>query len=105
MNIVCEQQRWLREHLAAINPASPPEPRYLFVAWQSNRRGTQPYSAHTLRDRLHGLARELQIRDQHGRLVDFQRTHRMRHTRATELLNAARRSTSCSAISATCHPR
>lgn len=87
VNIVCEQQRWLREHLAAINPASPPEPRYLFVAWQSNRRGTQPYSAHTLRDRLHGLARELQIRDEHGRLVDFQRTHRMRHTRATELLN------------------
>ena len=87
VNIVTEQQRWLQEHLAAMNPASPPEPRYLFVAWQSNRKGTQPYSAHTLRDRLHGLATELQIRDQHGRLVDFQRTHRMRHTRATELLN------------------
>jgi integrase len=87
VNIVCEQQQWLTAHLAAINPASPPAPRYLFVAWQSNRRGTQPYSAHTLRDRLHGLASELQIRDQHGRLVDFQRTHRMRHTRATELLN------------------
>jgi integrase len=87
VNIIEEQQRWVREHLASVNPASPPEPRYLFVAWQSNRKGTQPYSAHTLRDRLHGLASELQIRDQHGRLVDFQRTHRMRHTRATELLN------------------
>ena len=58
VNIVTEQQRWLQEHLAAMNPASPPEPRYLFVAWQSNRKGTQPYSAHTLRDRLHGLATE-----------------------------------------------
>ena len=87
MNIIREQQRWLNEHLAAMNPASPPEPRYLFVAWQSNRNGARPYSANTLRGLLRGLARELQIRDQQGRLVDFQRTHRMRHTRATELLN------------------
>ena len=87
VNIICEQQRWLRDHLAAVNSASPLEPRYLFVAWQSNRLGTQPYSANTLRGLLLKLARELQIRDQHGRLVDFQRTHRMRHTKATELLN------------------
>jgi integrase len=87
VNIITEQRRWLEEHLAAMNPGSLPEPRYLFVAWQSNRKGAQPYSAHTLRERLLGLATELQIRDQQGRLVDFQRTHRMRHTRATELLN------------------
>jgi hypothetical protein len=31
---------------------------------------------------------ELQIRDAQGCLVDFQRTHRMRHTKATELLNS-----------------
>lgn len=87
VNIVREQQRWLDEHLAAINPGSPPPPRYLFIARQANRTGAQPYPAHTLRDRLLGLASQLQIRDQHGRVVDFQRTHRMRHTRATELLN------------------
>lgn len=87
VNIIGEQQRWLNEHLAAANPGSPPAPRYLFIAWQSNRLGAQPYSANTLRTLLRGLARELQIRDSHGRLVDFQRTHRMRHTRATELLN------------------
>jgi integrase len=87
VNIIREQQRWLKEHLAPMSMDSPPEPRYLFVAWQSNRKGTQPYSANTLRTLLRGLATELQIRDQHGRLVDFQRTHRMRHTRATELLN------------------
>ena len=87
VNIICEQQRWLREHLAGAEAGSPPAPRYLFIAWQSNRLGAQPYSANTLRTLLRGLARELQIRDPHGRLVDFQRTHRMRHTRATELLN------------------
>jgi integrase len=87
VNIIYEQQRWLRGRLAGAAAGSPPAPRYLFVAWQSNRLGAHPYSANTLRTLLRGLATELQIRDQHGRLVDFQRTHRMRHTRATELLN------------------
>ena len=87
MNIIKEQQQWLRERLAGAGAASPPVPRYLFIAWQSNRLGAQPYSANTLRTLLRGLASELQIRDSHGRLVDFQRTPRMRHTRATELLN------------------
>ena len=87
VNIICEQQRWVGGHLAAMSLASPPAPRYLFVAWQSNRKGTRPYSSNTLRGLLRKLATELQIRDRHGRLIDFQRTHRMRHTRATELLN------------------
>jgi integrase len=87
VNIIKEQQQWLRERLAGAGAASPPVPRYLFIAWQSNRLGAQPYSANTLRTLLRGLASELQIRDSHGRLVDFQRTPRMRHTRATELLN------------------
>ncbi len=88
VNIIKEQQQWLLEHLASAGAgAGPPAPRYLFIAWQSNRLGAQPYSANTLRTLLRGLASELQIRDRHGRLVDFQRTHRMRHTRATELLN------------------
>jgi integrase len=85
VNIICEQQCWLKEHLA--DGEAGPGPRYLFIAWQSNRLGAQHYSANTLRGLLRGLARELQIRDAQGRLVDFQRTHRMRHTRATELLN------------------
>lgn len=34
------------------------------------------------------LARRLDIRDPAGRLVDFNRTHRFRHTRATSLINA-----------------
>lgn len=88
VNIIAEQQAWLVDHLAAANPGTPPTPRYLFVAWQSNRRGHQPYSANTLRGLLATLVGELQIRDAQGCLVDFQRTHRMRHTKATELLNS-----------------
>lgn len=87
VNIIKEQQAWLADHLAAANPGSPTTPRYLFVAWQANRLGTKPYSRSTLRNLLAVLVGALQIRDTEGRLVDFQRTHRMRHTKATELLN------------------
>lgn len=86
-NIIREQQAWLLDHLAAANPGSSPAPRYLFVAWQANRLGIKPYSRSTLRNLLAILVEALQIRDSQGRLVDFQRTHRMRHTKATELLN------------------
>ncbi len=88
VNIIKEQQAWLLDHLASANPESPPAPRYLFVAWQANRLGIKPYSRSTLRGLLAILVDALQIRDSEGRLVDFQRTHRMRHTKATELLNS-----------------
>jgi hypothetical protein len=39
----------------------------------------------TLHRALTELARRLDIRDSAGRLVDFQRIHRFRHTRATTL--------------------
>ena len=42
----------------------------------------------TLHKTLTELALRLGIRDSTGRMVDFQRTHRFRHTRATSLLNA-----------------
>ena len=42
----------------------------------------------TLHKTLTELARRLGIRDSAGRVVDFQRTHRFRHSRATSLLNA-----------------
>jgi hypothetical protein len=44
--------------------------------------------AATLHKALTELARRLDIRDSAGRLVDFRRTHRFRHTKATSLLNA-----------------
>ena len=42
----------------------------------------------TLHRELTELARRLGIRDSACAVVDFQRTHRFRHTRATSLLNA-----------------
>ena len=99
VNIVREQQQWIREHglrrLQTISqarvgggPLAPDaDPKYLFLMMQRNRLGQRPYSRETLASRLGALARALKIRDSQGRLVDFQRTHRLRHTKATDLLN------------------
>ena len=85
--IIGEQQEWaagwLKEHAA---PGACP--RYLFLGLLFNRNADRPYVSATLHRELTELARRLGIRDSAGRLVDFQRTHRFRHTRATSLLNA-----------------
>ena len=70
----------------AIPP--PPDPPYLFLAWQANTAGARHYRANTLNGLLTQLAAALQVTDATGAVVDFQRTHRMRHTKATDLLNA-----------------
>jgi len=54
-------------------------------AARNNRHGDRPYSDGRLRERIGELARRLDIRDTTGVLVDFQRTHRFRHTKATTL--------------------
>jgi Phage integrase family len=59
-----------------------------FLATRMNRNGDRPYPASSLRHVLTTLAARLDIHDTTGRLVDFQRTHRFRHTKATTLLNA-----------------
>ena len=74
---------WLREHAA---PGV--RPRYLFLGLLFNRNADRPYVSATLHRGLTELARRLDIHDSTGRLIDFQRTHRFRHTRATSLLNA-----------------
>ena len=64
-----------------------PAGQYLFLAAQMNRNGDRPYSGNTLRNLLTDLAVRLDVRDSTGALVDFNRTHRFRHTVATGLLN------------------
>jgi integrase len=83
--IVHAQQDWLR---GARPGPGVGERKYLFVAARKNRNGDRPYSDRYLRERIGELARRLDIRDSTGALVDFQRTHRFRHTKATTLLNA-----------------
>jgi integrase len=85
--IIKAQQDWA-DHWLAGHAAAGVRPKYLFLASLKNRHGDKPYSHHTLRRHLTVLARRLDIRDAAGRLVDFNRTHRFRHTRATGLINA-----------------
>lgn len=85
--IIREQRRWVDEHLAdRWTPGT--RPRYLFLAHRMNRHADKPYTLERLHLTVGELARRLEIRDGAGRLVDFNRTHRFRHTKATSLLNA-----------------
>jgi integrase len=85
--IIRAQQEWAARHFAA-HGAPGRVPKYLFLAEKVNRNGDHPYPGQRLRDRLNALAARLDIRDTAGRLVDFNRTHRFRHTKGTTLLNA-----------------
>ena len=84
--IIREQQQWAQRFFAE-HGAPGRTPKYLFLAAQMNRNGDRPYSGNTLRNLLTDLAVRLDVRDSTGALVDFNRTHRFRHTVATGLLN------------------
>ena len=85
--IIGEQQQWA-DQVVAARCAPGTAPKYLFLAAHMNRNGDRPYSDRTLRMLLTRLAARLDVRDAAGRLIDFNRTHRFRHTAATSLLNA-----------------
>jgi integrase len=87
VTIIRTQQEWADRHLAE-QASTTRAPKYLFLAARKNRNADRPYSCGRLRDLLGELARRLDVRDSVGTLVDFQRTHRFRHTKATGLLNA-----------------
>ncbi|MBF6072863.1 tyrosine-type recombinase/integrase [Nocardia farcinica] len=85
--IIEEQQRWVAQHLAD-RWALGTTPTYLFLAAKMNRHADKHYPYERINAILNELAGRLEIRDSTGRLVDFNRTHRFRHTKATSLLNA-----------------
>lgn len=85
--IIREQQQWAQRFFAE-HGAPGKTPKYLFLAAQMNRNGDRPYSGNTLRNLLNDLAFRLDVRDSTGARVDFNRTHRFRHTVATGLLNS-----------------
>ena len=85
--IIREQQQWADRYFAD-HGASGKTPKYLFLATKMNRNGDRPYTDRTLRGLLTELAGRLDVRDSTGAVVDFNRTHRFRHTVATSLLNA-----------------
>ena len=81
VNVIREQQRWLTENYPRLSP------KYLFIAVKQNLAGqrSRPYATYRAAlsklDELHGLT------DAAGNPLRFNQTHRLRHTRATELLN------------------
>ncbi|MET3142800.1 UNVERIFIED_ORG: integrase [Arthrobacter sp. UYEF2] len=79
VTIIHAQQEWAARHFAEYG-APGKRPKYLFLAAMKNRNGDRPYSSLTLRNLLTQLAERLDIRDGAGRRVDFNRTHRFRHT-------------------------
>lgn len=83
--IVRAQQQWVRERILATEDTAR---GYLFIRRSENRFGTRPYTDGAFQQQLSRLVRRLDLRDDHGRPIDFRRTHRFRHTRATSLLNA-----------------
>ncbi|MFE3645661.1 tyrosine-type recombinase/integrase [Streptomyces sp. NPDC059169] len=85
--IIRAQQQWADTHLGP-RWAAGSSPKYLFLAHKMNRNADRHYPVERIHQTLSEFARRLGIRDSAGRLVDFNRTHRFRHTKATSLLNA-----------------
>ena len=85
--IVRAQQAVSKQHMADMGQPNR-EPRYLFPRQIQNRNGEHPYSAASLHAILGKLSERLAITDSQGRLVHISKTHRFRHTAATNLLNA-----------------
>ncbi|WP_420872677.1 tyrosine-type recombinase/integrase [Mycolicibacterium aubagnense] len=81
VNVIVEQQDWVRRHHPGLAP------KYLFLGVRFQHQGQRARSYNSYRlildklDGIHGLT------DSAGRPLKFSQTHRLRHTRATELLN------------------
>jgi integrase len=84
--IVAEQQRWVDQHVAPVETRG--QARLPFPRRHVNRNADRYYPPGRLWHVLSEFVRQLGIHDAAGRLIDFNRTHRFRHTKATSLLNA-----------------
>lgn len=81
VQLIREQQLWARSQVGRT-------PKYLFLAMRENLHGTRPRGAESYAQALHRLDEHVQLVDQAGAPLRFTQTHRLRHTRATELINA-----------------
>lgn len=87
VTIIRAQQKHAREMMAHFgNPDV--TPKYLFLRTTRNRLGDKPYPLPTMHLRFSRLTSLLNIRDSVGRQVAVSKTHRFRHTAATNLINA-----------------
>ncbi len=81
VDIITEQQRWLSAKYPGL------QPRYLFLGLKNQHRGQRPRPYTSYRAMLEKLDKTHSLVDSAGRPLRFTQTHRLRHTRATELLN------------------
>lgn len=84
VEVVREQQAWVRGRYRLAEDERLP---YLFPALTSNPRGLRPRTAASYLGRLGQLDRMVGLTDSHGRPLLFSKSHRLRHTKATTLLN------------------
>jgi hypothetical protein len=85
VQIIREQQAWVREHWGL----SPDEAvRYLFPKLAGNRKGTRAWTTSYYDGTLRKFSVMLGLRDSDGHELSYSRSHRLRHTKATTLLNA-----------------
>jgi integrase len=84
-SIIGEQQKWVREQWE-LGPDD--TPRYLFPKTTGNRHATRPWETSQYNRILREFSRALELRDTNGQLLPYSRSHRLRHTKATTLLNA-----------------
>ncbi|ORW08117.1 tyrosine-type recombinase/integrase [Mycolicibacter longobardus] len=81
VDVIREQQRWLNETYPQLDS------KYLFVGVRNQHQGRRPRSYTTYRVVLSKLDAMHNLIDSAGNPLQFTQTHRLRHTRATELLN------------------
>ncbi|WP_126640954.1 tyrosine-type recombinase/integrase [Embleya hyalina] len=85
VEIIREQQVWVREHWH-LGPAD--TIRYLFPKTTGNRHGTKSWETSNYNHVLKDFSHHLDLRDSHGEFLLYSRSHRLRHTKATTLINA-----------------
>jgi integrase len=85
VQIIREQQAWVRQQR---NLGPEVTPRYLFPKTTGNRHATRPWETARYNAVLLDFSLALGLRDTDGQLLRYSRSHRLRHTKATTLLNA-----------------
>jgi len=85
IEIVAEQQAWVRQRWV-LDPDG--TVRYLFPKTTGNRHGMKSWETSNYDKVLKDFSHRLGLRDSRGELLLFSRSHRLRHTKATTLLNA-----------------
>lgn len=85
VQIIREQQEWVRQRW---NLGPDQTARYLFPRLTGNRKATRAWETGHYDLVLRQFSQAVGLRDSAGRDLSYSRSHRLRHTKATTLLNA-----------------